>query len=79
MPRTAPRFALLALLLLLTALPAAAHNGGVAIAVLAAAMRPQTESTIASDAAYNTGHVRGRSGSCVSSESSSASPHSWWA
>ena len=33
MSRTAPRFALLALLLLLTALPASPHNGAVAIAV----------------------------------------------
>ena len=33
MPRSAPRFALFALLLLLTALPVFAHNGAVAIAV----------------------------------------------
>ena len=33
MSRSTPRFALLALLLLLTALPVYAHNGGVAIAV----------------------------------------------
>ena len=33
MPRTAPRFALLAPLPLLTALPVFAHNGAVAIAV----------------------------------------------